>query len=271
LSGLLFSVNSLLTKVSGATAVLITTEPAVVIKTAVAPDTFVSSELTENNKPDNITNQAVIKDFVDAVKVELELKDFKTSDVPSTGTTANKFFQALMSKYSVKELKDLVKIIIDLARYHYSPSPTNHPGFKMTVKFVNEEGATAEVEVEFEEGKNSISLDRGKGMVLCYTNACAFSAAVFKEIFVNSTNEECKNSLGSIPGFQNGVNQYFGMVKGFSEADQENAEKAFDQWISQTGLEKRDDKIDKRIKSAAKQTIRNRAKGSIEPAMNFLE
>jgi hypothetical protein len=227
--------------------------------------------LTENNKPDNITNQAVIKDFVDAVKVELELKDFKTSDVPSTGTTANKFFQALMSKYSVKELKDLVKIIIDLARYHYSPSPSNHPGFKMTVRFVNEEGAKAEGEVEFEEGKNSISLDRGKGAVLCYTNACLFSAAVFKEVFVESTNKECRESLGKIPGFQNGINQYFGLVDGFTEANQDSAETAFDQWISLTGLDKRDEKITKKIKSAARQTIRNRESGATQPAMNFLE
>lgn len=170
------------------------------------------------------------------------------------------FWTDFQSRHVVTSEDELMEIICDVARSNFSPNRTNWPG--CTIKITGKSsGGDVVKNVILEKGKSKVAeYHRGKGKKWSHTQACLATAGIFQEIFRKNGPGEVACKL--IVGNYNGYTQFCGTIKGWSVEDQGASEAAFAAWITATGLEPRDVKVEALIKAAARTTISNRNPGN---------
>jgi hypothetical protein len=166
------------------------------------------------------------------------------------------FWSTFLLKHPVKSSEEMMELLLDITRCHFSPKSTSWPGctIKVTGTKVAVGGGPVEYDFVLPKGQTKIKdFDRVRGN-WNWTHACLATTALFEEIFHRTAKAECEK----IPGHVDGYTQFFSTLDGWTEADQTAAEQEFANWVKANGLKARDPATDMKVKAAARATITNR-------------
>lgn len=169
-----------------------------------------------------------------------------------SGFSHHAFWELFASKHSVSNTDELIEIILDLARFHFSPKVAGLPGVTVTVT-----SGTETRTFRLEKGKTKCrNFARGKGAKYSFTAACLATAGIFEQAF--HSNATGIVACRTIAGNHDGYTQLCGTLDGWTQADQDLAQAAFSAWITTVGAKERDPKVDTSVRKAAAQGISRR-------------
>jgi hypothetical protein len=195
--------------------------------------------------------------------IETKVTDFEFQKVSKFDLL--KFAEEFLKRNPIRDLTELIIRLVDLSRFHFSPTVSRLPGFKFVCTYEDSKAAKTTLNYEFPMGQSIIKpFEKGKGQLYCYTNACLFSSAMFCQIFRD--NPDGRKATETIPGIYEGMTQYFSLLNGFTIAELDKCHDAFKTWVTTNGLTARDDKRDKLLKLAAKMSLEGRVDGTLRAA-----
>lgn len=195
-----------------------------------------------------LANVITIKKFI--------LENF-IQPVYTGGFNRDAFWDEFAAKNVIKNEQELVEVVIDMARCHWSPNVENWPGMDITVGY----GAGADNwKFHYDAGKSKAkNFEKGK-KVYSWTNACLATAGIFEEVFRKGDNglAMCQ----TINGNSGGSTQFMTTVHDFTPGHLKECEDAFEAWITTVGAKARDPKVTAKVKAAARNAIANRTRAN---------
>lgn len=145
---------------------------------------------------------------------------------------------------------DLVALVLDWSRCHWSPKPTNWPGMDILVTYTG-----GNFTVNLPAGKTRIhDFKRGKGQVWNWSSSCLVTAGVFEEVYRRNPDARTNTIVGN----HNGCTQFMSLVDGVDEALYDDCVKSFNLWIAGVGLKARDATTQLKIDAIVKKSIAGR-------------
>lgn len=162
------------------------------------------------------------------------------------------FWDEFVKKHIIQTEEELIEILIDLSRCHFSPKIENWPGLKITIK-------NPDIEVILVAGKSKFlkPFERKRGSLYNWTAACLATSAIYHQIFVpHIINHKDDGPNGHVDG----LTQFCTTLDGFTANEYDNCVKAFETWLTSVGCKKRDAEVSKKIHAAAHRSIGNRTK-----------
>jgi Tfp pilus assembly major pilin PilA len=167
------------------------------------------------------------------------------------GFDRNRFWDAFVDEHTYDKEEELIKLLLDMARCHWSPKVANWPGMTITLT-----AGTKVMNFDLQGGKSGIKpFHRGKGKVYTWTSACLATGAIFEQVFRKTAGVQCD----TINGNHMGCTQFLSLVEGFTEAHYNSCCTAMDGWIGTITTKKRDANATAKIQAAAKKGIADRS------------
>jgi hypothetical protein len=172
------------------------------------------------------------------------------------GFNRERFWDEFVDKHTINNEHELLELILDMARSHWSPKPENWPGLEIKINL----SGGASIDIKLQPGKTKIkSFSRGKGNVWNWTASCLATGAIFEQVYRKTAGVNCK----LINGNWEGATQFMNLVHGFTLAHYGNCAKTMSDWVKATIPSKaRPAEIDAKVLAAATAAINARDKAN---------
>lgn len=183
-----------------------------------------------------------------------EFNSIEVKDVvfPAIATKFNReaFWTAFIKKNKniMKNIEDVVTMVLDVTRCHWSPRIENWPGMTISGKLGDKD-----IEIKLNPGEtrcnNYVQGDRTS--LYNWTNFCLATAGVYIDVFFNKGIENPNGSYGGITQFMNTVDGY--TIKIYDECVSQ-----FDSWIKSINANSRSESLSKSIRNSVEAAIKSR-------------
>lgn len=174
------------------------------------------------------------------------------------GFDRDKYWETFADLHSATTELELVTLILDIARCHYSPKVENWPGVTVIMNT-----PAGNIDIKLEAGKTKAKpFQRGKGKVYNWSKTCLATAGVFVEVFW--ANPELRK-IGPKGHFEF-YGLYCSTLHGWTIALQDSCSAAFEKWAKDNGCKALDATAKAKIRSSIETYMKG--KNKIDCALN---